>query len=189
MEVKRHKNGSKEADPDQPNTWEGGIPAPAARIVVPGFPPPGQPNLSTGQPWCWKELGRLESWELGSQKIKRREKCDFPPVFKPTSLVLSFMPPYHPTTNIRRAACSLPNPDPSRGPRFAGPACLVLPIAENLCKPKKTASFIPQGSASPPCFPSHYSAWHSHRSRRGLASTLARQKPQDDEFSAAENSS
>lgn len=182
MEVKRHKNGSKEADPDQPNTWEGGIPAPAARIVVPGFPPPGQPNLSTGQPWCWKELGRLESWELGSQKIKRREKCDFPPVFKPTSLVLSFMPPYHPTTNIRRAACSLPNPAPSHGPHFAGPACLALPIAENLYKPKKKNQHHLSHRARLPLRVSHPTI--PPGARRGLASTLARRKPQDDEFSA-----
>lgn len=170
MEVKRHKNGSKEADPDQPNTWEGGIP-----IVVPGFPPPGQPNLSTGQPRCWEELGRLESWELGSQKIKRREKCDFPLVFKPMSLVRSFMPPYYKYTSSCLFATK-----PS--PFSWSPLCRTsLPCPSHCRKPlqakkKKPASFIPQGSASPPCFPSHYSAWRSPRSgiHLGTAETSRR---------------
>lgn len=148
MEVKRHKNGSKEADPDQPNTWEGGIP-----IVVPGFPPPGQPNLSTGQPRCWKELGRLESWELGSQKIKRREKCDFPLVFKPMSLVRSFMPPYYKYTSSCLFATK-----PS--PFSWSPLCRTsLPCPSHCRKPlqakkkKKPSIIYPTGLGFPSVFP------------------------------------
>lgn len=174
MEVKRHKNGSKEADPDQPNTWEGGIP-----IVVPGFPPPGQPNLSTGQPRCWEELGRLESWELGSQKIKRREKCDFPLVFKPTSLVRSFMPPYYKYTSSCLFATK-----PS--PFSWSPLCRTsLPCPSHCRKPlqaKKKNQHHLSHRARLPLRVSHPTILPG--ARRGLASTLARQKPQDDEFSA-----
>lgn len=122
---------------------------PASQTSAPGRYPPPAP---TGQPRCWKELGRLESWELGSRKIKRMEKCDFPLVFKPTCLARSFMSPDHPTTNTCRAARSLPNPNPSHGPRFAGPACLALRIAENLCKPQYSIIY-PTGLSFPSIFP------------------------------------
>lgn len=68
MEIKRHKNSSKEADPDQPSTWEEGK---AGRKWLGMVFPFGQVDLSPPpQGWIFPSIHQA-AWrkELGSVGI------------------------------------------------------------------------------------------------------------------------